>query len=499
MKIKILNIRTIIFIALAIALIGLYQTYWLVNYYYELETQLNGDIQEVLRSSDFEELAHRVNEISKMNTFNRVDVNLGYDHEEKNSITRSRVTSIEEERENEQHLGTHTVVSANNFGNILKSPEDLMGIGLNMQRGIHSSLDGIMDVDIEYLDSIISKKLDSIGVGTIHRLLYICNADQENNLVSERKDTLAKLGIPEMIHPKTFSLKISDVSEYQMIIPHYSLAILNKMMPVILFSLFSLALLIITFWHLIRSMHKQRELEEIKTDFTNNITHELKTPIAVAYAANDALLNFKTESNTPRMNRYLGICQEQLRLLDRLVEQILSLSMERNKPLLLNRESINLRQLVVTLVNSFKLKYPKVADIKIDIEERLYITTDGIHFSNIMSNLIDNAIKYSKMPVEIKISASEDVQGDIIVEVKDNGIGITKDQQKFIFDRFYRVPHGNIHDVKGYGLGLYYVKSMIEKLGGTISVKSSYGKGSIFKLVLKKDYERQNQNTISRG
>ena len=124
-------------------------------------------------------------------------------------------------------------------------------------------------------------------------------------------------------------LVISTDSEYVMMVPEWRVVVLKKMAPVIMFSAFTLVLLVMTFGYLILTMSKQKQLEEIKTDFTNNITHELKTPIAVAYAANDALLNFDSTQNTPRINRYLNVCQEQLRLLDRLVEQILSLSMER--------------------------------------------------------------------------------------------------------------------------------------------------------------------------
>lgn len=143
-----------------------------------------------------------------------------------------------------------------------------------------------------------------------------------------------------------------------------------------------------------------------------------------------------------------------------------------------------------TIVNSFKLKYPENVSIKVDVKEDLYLTTDRMHFSNIVSNLIDNAIKYSVKSAEITIFACEDSKGNIIVEVRDNGIGISKEQQKLIFDKFYRVPHGNVHDIKGYGLGLYYVKSMVEKLDGSVSVKSSYGKGSVFRLTLKRHYEK---------
>lgn len=146
--------------------------------------------------------------------------------------------------------------------------------------------------------------------------------------------------------------------------------------------------------------------------------------------------------------------------------------------------------MINSLVESYDLKYAEKVSFTIDIDKELHLKTDRMHFSNIVSNLIDNAIKYSVKSPQITITGSEDSHGDIILEVEDNGIGITKEQQKYIFDKFYRVPHGNTHDVKGYGLGLYYVKNMIEKLDGSVSVKSSYGKGSVFRLTLKNDNGR---------
>ena len=185
------------------------------------------------------------------------------------------------------------------------------------------------------------------------------------------------------------------------------------------------------------------------------------------------------------MNRYLAVCQEQLRLLDRLVEQILSLSMERKKSLLLNMEYVSVRELVESLVATFNIKYPAKAGFTLEIEEGLTLMTDRMHLSNIVGNLIDNAIKYSHGDADVTVRAYGGKKEDVVIEVEDNGIGITHVQQKFIFDKFYRVPHGNLHDVKGYGLGLFYVKSMTEMLHGAVNVRSVYGKGSCFILKFK--------------
>ena len=212
-----------------------------------------------------------------------------------------------------------------------------------------------------------------------------------------------------------------------------------------------------------------------------------KTPIAVAYAANDALLNFNQAEEKAQRDKYLRICQEQLQRLSGLVEQILSMSMERRRTFRLHPEEFAIRDILETLIEQHKLKAESSVHISVDIEpEDLSVLADRTHFSNIISNLIDNAIKYSHGEAEVAIHCRKvTVEGQneqTEISVSDHGIGIAPEKQKHIFDKFYRVPTGNLHDVKGYGLGLFYVKTMIEKHGGSVSVKSELGKGSTFTI-----------------
>ena len=243
-----------------------------------------------------------------------------------------------------------------------------------------------------------------------------------------------------------------------------------------------------SFWYLIRILLRQRTLEEMKDDFTNNMTHELKTPIAVAYAANDALLNFGADADTTKRTRYLRICQEQLKRLSGLVEQILSLSMERRKTFRLHPETFPVADILAPLVEEHKLKADKPVSISTRLTPPdLTVTADRTHFSNIVSNLLDNAIKYSVRQAEVEISCRLQ-GGTLVLSVRDKGIGIPKDKLAHVFDKFYRVPTGNLHNVKGYGLGLYYVKTMVERHGGTVEVESEPGKGSVFIIIVKKKW-----------
>ncbi|HJA85930.1 MAG TPA: HAMP domain-containing histidine kinase [Candidatus Bacteroides avicola] len=222
----------------------------------------------------------------------------------------------------------------------------------------------------------------------------------------------------------------------------------------------------------------------MKDDFTNNITHELKTPIAVAYAANDALLNFGADADAAKRNRYLHICQEQLKLLGGLVEQILSLSMERRRTFRLHPTTFAVGEAIAPLIEQHRLKADKSVDIALHITPPdLTVTADRTHFCNIVSNLLDNAIKYSPKKAEVEITSHKQEMYTVI-SVRDHGIGIPHDKLPRVFDKFYRVPTGNRHEVKGYGLGLFYVKTMVEKHGGTVEAHSETGQGSEFIIKL---------------
>ena len=221
----------------------------------------------------------------------------------------------------------------------------------------------------------------------------------------------------------------------------------------------------------------------MKEDFTHNMTHELKTPIAVAYAANDAMLNFEINDKEKR-RKYQYVIQEQLKQLGGLVEQILSMSMEQKRNFKLHKESIHIKELLDELIEQHKLKADKPVIFHTDIHpEDLTVNADRTHLYNIISNLIDNGVKYSDDSAYISIRAEQNDEYTLL-SVTDKGNGIPSDKLTHIFDKFYRIPTGNRHAVKGYGLGLYYVKTMVEQHKGRISVNSITGQGSTFTIQL---------------
>ena len=267
-----------------------------------------------------------------------------------------------------------------------------------------------------------------------------------------------------------------DITYYAYISPLTN-NILREMGGVIITSALIALALTFGFWYLLHVIASQRTIEEMKDDFTNNMTHELKTPIAIAYAANDSLLQFPDPQDEERTKKYLTAALDQLSKLSGLVENILAMSMERRKHLTMAKEKIRLRDFLANIIEQQKLKADKPCDIILECQGDATVEADPSHFSNVIGNLIDNSIKYSGESVSIIIKA--DANG---VSIADNGIGIPEKSLPYIWSKFYRVPHGNRTDVKGYGIGLFYVKSIIDKHGWNISVVSRQGKGSTFTI-----------------
>lgn len=316
-------------------------------------------------------------------------------------------------------------------------------------------------------------------------------------IVNLRQDSTVVQGLssPQKYRPGKeavsyyYNYDLYNKMAYRLWVEPTNTIVLQQMKGILYTSFFIIIILGVSFWFLIRIILRQKSVEEMKEDFTHNITHELKTPIAVAYAANDALLNFNGAENLTKRQNYLQIIQTQLKQLSGLVEQILSMSMEQRKNFRLNYEPVELRSMLENLISQHRLKADKPTEFKLIMEENITLRADRLHLYNMISNLIDNAIKYSDEKAYIYISAircNNPCNGDrnayVMLKIQDKGIGIPADRQKHLFDKFYRVPTGNLHNVKGYGLGLYYVKTMIEQHKGTVSVESSTGKGSTFTL-----------------
>ncbi|WP_400192985.1 sensor histidine kinase [Hymenobacter sp. B81] len=250
----------------------------------------------------------------------------------------------------------------------------------------------------------------------------------------------------------------------------------------------SVALLGLTtgcFLLMLSTILRQKKLSEVKNDFINNMTHELKTPLATASAAVEALQHFGALDDPQKTQTYLNISRTELQRLSELVEKVLNMAVEERQALELHPEPVQPAALVSELVARHQLKAPKPVRFEVDVPAADVARFDPVHVAGVLNNLIDNAIKYSREQVTIAIWGRQEAGGWHLT-VRDDGLGIPRSYQEAIFDRFFRVPTGNLHPVKGFGLGLYYVRQVVERHGGRISVRSEPGQGSEFSLWLPK-------------
>ncbi|MFT4152228.1 sensor histidine kinase [Parafilimonas sp.] len=253
---------------------------------------------------------------------------------------------------------------------------------------------------------------------------------------------------------------------------------------ILLAVLFTL-IIVSAFYLTVYTMLKQKKLSDIKNDFINNMTHEFKTPIATISLAVDALKNEKVMGDRDRMGYFSGIIKEENQRMNKQVETILKASQIEKRETELDVIPLSVHGVIEDVVDNFQLQlHEKNGDAELKLEaSQDIIKADEVHFTNLVNNLIDNALKYSKenVPVRLKIATSN--SGDrIIMKFEDNGIGMNRETQKRVFEKFYRAHTGNLHNVKGFGLGLNYVKSVTDSHNGTIKVDSTLGKGSVFTL-----------------
>ncbi|MFD2144089.1 sensor histidine kinase [Mucilaginibacter antarcticus] len=246
----------------------------------------------------------------------------------------------------------------------------------------------------------------------------------------------------------------------------------EKMIYKVGISVALISLLILSFQFLIKIIKQQKQLADIKDDFIDNLTHEFKTPIATISAAIEGMQKFNALENKEKTERYLEISKSELNRLNDMVTKLLNISVYDKNNLTLTLHDVDVTAMIDEIVSMEKFRAVKPVQFNIDIAEGVkQVPADPLHFKNALINLVDNAVKYSKESVTISITAVKE-SGFACITVKDNGIGIPSTEVKNVFDKFYRVPTGDLHNVKGSGLGLSYVRSVIEAHGGTITVNS---------------------------
>ena len=267
--------------------------------------------------------------------------------------------------------------------------------------------------------------------------------------------------------------------------PNKTSLVIRKMWVMLVFSTLFMLVLIGSFVFVIHTILRQKRLSEMKNDFINNLTHEFKTPIATTSLAAEMLTKEDVMENPSRVYKYANVILDESTRLQSQVEQILQIASVEKGNFSFKFKKTNIHNLLKGVVGSFELVMKKnnvllTTDFRAD---QFVLSIDKVHITNVFYNLIDNAIKYSPENPKI-IVATRNTKKEIVISVKDNGIGINREFQKDVFKNLFRVPTGNLHDVRGFGLGLYYSKEVVEGCGGKIKLISAAGEGSTFEIYL---------------
>ena len=278
--------------------------------------------------------------------------------------------------------------------------------------------------------------------------------------------------------------KLPDSFEtLSIVIPDYKSVVMKQMRWMIFGVIFFTLIIITAFYVTVRTLLMQKKLSEIKNDFINNMTHEFKTPLATISLAVDAMRNEKVVYDREKSAYFSGIIKEENRRMNKQVETILQAALIDRQELQLKLQPLHVNEVIRRVMENFKLQLEEIhANVILQLDNGYDVAeADEVHFTNLISNLIDNAIKYSREKLMIRIQTHRSGK-NISVRIEDNGIGMTKETQRRIFEKFYRAHTGNVHNVKGFGLGLSYVKSVVDAHNGRIKVESTIGKGTTFTL-----------------
>lgn len=332
--------------------------------------------------------------------------------------------------------------------------------------------------NIERLNALVGEGLRTAGIDTEYKVEVLSTTDAAalSLMAMGEVQTNKRCMVVERNYlPVIMRLTVED--------PHDT--ILHRMRWMLLLQGLSIVVLIFAFIFMLRTLFRAKSVERIRRDLTHNITHELKTPIAAAYAATDMLRTTpEIAEDAARRDEYLDMTLVELKRLGGMVDEILRNSTESHTSIQLRREVCLLKDIVDEVVAAVTLKYASI-DVQwlVHVGSDIDIVTDRFHLAGAISAIVDNAVKYSGRDAVVSITAT--TSGDYVcLAIEDNGCGIARRERRRIFDKFYRVWQGNRHDSRGYGLGLYYANSVIRRHGGHISVRSEVGTGSCFTLKL---------------
>ncbi|HQQ94052.1 MAG TPA: HAMP domain-containing sensor histidine kinase [Bacteroidia bacterium] len=511
-----MNLKNPLFLSLSFSLallvLILFQVYWINNDFTIKEDVFRNKVDDALisTSAKLERLDPRSNYVKKTTRTQGI----AYGSPSMNNQSSRRIgISVKQEfsvdsngkqvsRFSQKDLTDDSILSLNastlNFLNHFRKDQSLLNTPNNdlpgslkgnsffdqtISENYYNSLN--QKVDTLLLDSILKSELHKQKV-YYHYDFYISSLQEGSPHYSDLKkaDRIAdSLGVDyhkvNLVPGNSFILP-----EYLFVFfPNQDRDIFKEMWPLLITSAVVILIMLVSFYYVLASSVKQKKLSDIKNDFISNMTHEFKTPISTISLASEMLGDTSISQTPEKQQRYLKMIRDENKRLSVLVESILQTSILDKGEFRLKLSEVDVHEIISAAINNTQLLIDQrhgLVHTFLNAKKHV-LFADRVHLTNIVFNLIDNAIKYSKEQPEISITTYNTAEG-IMIQVKDNGIGISRENQRKIFDKFYRVPTGNLHNVKGFGLGLSYVLAVVLKHKGTISVNSELGKGSTFNV-----------------
>lgn len=458
---------------IVIAVIFGCNVYYLVSLYNSIKANVERDVMNAMADADIDDLMCRAGRAQGLAS----NVKVQEDIEEYSTPRKAEASTYRDEHGQLISVRTEadgTVIEERAMLSENSSYSNQMVDAISRQ--FHAIMEKYIPYDMAVMDSVLRNQLSYRFIYPDFLCVRVVNS--KDSVICDNPKFKDESGFDSF----RFNINPDEGIYYKAYMTPLTRHIVSQMSGVIVTVFLLLVAFTLAFWYLFQTVSRMRTIEEMKDDFVSNMTHELKTPIAIAYSANDALLNYDTANDPQKKVTYLNIANKQLKRLGELVENILAMSMERRKTMKLKPERVQLRPFVEEIAAAQRLRGEKEITISVNVDEGVSIEADRTHLSNIVNNLIDNAIKYSGDSVIISISGNERE-----ISVADNGIGIPAKSIPYLFNKFYRVPHGNRQDVRGYGIGLYYVKSILDKMGWNIDVRSKEKEGSVFTVKFSKD------------
>ncbi len=468
---KKLIILTIVLVTLAITGLMSIQIYWIRS---AIKVKEGAFIQNVEKA--MQNVAMKLEQIDILNKFKE---------QRKFSASLPKSMQNEIDRSNKLIKRLENIKTQEEFDKFLFNSQ-LDIIKLNFNNTSRKSQLIIDRINEKEMDSIIVVELNNYGIKTTFEY-GIYNAALNKMVIQKTGKYPDKL----LDFKKSFVIPLfsrdnfTNPNRLLIYFPNEKQFILSQMSAMLIISFILVIIIILSFYYIVNTVFKQKKLSVMRNDFINNMTHEFKTPISTIALACEALKDKDIAKTASLFENYIGIIGEENNRLKGMAEKVLQTAILEKGELKLKLEWVELNEIIRSVIKKIKIQIEnKGGNIYADIQsESIKLKADRMHLTNVVLNLIDNANKYNLEEPEILVSAYEADQG-VYIEIKDNGIGISKENQKKIFDKLYRVPTGNVHNFKGFGLGLAYVKAIVTKHGGQINLTSELNKGTTFKIFL---------------